>query len=167
MPPFFVHRIGKFSQKDRIVQISDEKHQGRPIPFHNSFQKAQVILWSPAFLFFFDCFRLYSLLYFGEYGRKQPNFFDQFCKQTRIRPFFSKKENFFSSYGGSCYLALARAPPRKSEPDSKHVQIFGGNLMVKTSLRKNSCKNFSYVFPARTLYQLRWEAESNGRAVRA
>ncbi len=32
---------------------------------------------------------------------------------------------------------------------------------------ENFRKNFSYVFPARTLYQLRLEAESNGRAVRA
>ena len=33
--------------------------------------------------------------------------------------------------------------------------------------REKNCNYFSYVFPARTLYQLRLEAESNGRAVRA
>lgn len=39
--------------------------------------------------------------------------------------------------------------------------------MVKTSFCEKTCNYFSYVFPARTLYQLRLEAESNGRAVRA
>ena len=47
-----------------------------------------------------------------------------------------------------------------------HFQIFGGQIMPKSSSYENSPKNFSYVFPARTLYRLPLEAESNGRAVR-
>lgn len=39
--------------------------------------------------------------------------------------------------------------------------------MPKAILLKYFRKNFSYVFPARTLYRLPLEAESNGRAVRA
>lgn len=38
--------------------------------------------------------------------------------------------------------------------------------MAKIFIWEKSCNYFSYVFPARTLYQLRLEAESNGRAVR-
>ena len=38
--------------------------------------------------------------------------------------------------------------------------------MTKASFCEKTCNNFSYVFLARTLYQLRLEAESNGRAVR-
>ena len=48
-----------------------------------------------------------------------------------------------------------------------HIQIFGGYKMPQSYSYENFRKNFSYVFPARTLYQLRLEAESNGRAVRA
>lgn len=48
-----------------------------------------------------------------------------------------------------------------------HIQIFGGYRMPQSYSYENFRKNFSYVFPARTLYQLRLEAESNGRAVRA
>jgi len=89
-------------------------------------QKTRTALWwlfAP--LFFFDCFRLYSLLYLGEYSRKQSNFFDQIREQTRIRPFFNKKEKIFSSYGGLCYLA--RAPPLEIEIWTNRFQIFGGN----------------------------------------
>jgi len=39
--------------------------------------------------------------------------------------------------------------------------------MLKFFFPEKICNIFSYVFPARTLYQLRLEAESNGRAVRA
>jgi len=39
--------------------------------------------------------------------------------------------------------------------------------MSKYHSHRNFCKNFSYVFSARTLYRLPWEAESNGRAVGA
>ena len=42
-----------------------------------------------------------------------------------------------------------------------------GLHMPQSYSYENFRKNFSYVFPARTLYQLRLEAESNGRAVRA
>ena len=38
--------------------------------------------------------------------------------------------------------------------------------MAKANFCEKSCNNFSYVFLTRTLYQLRLEAESNGRAVR-
>lgn len=70
-------------------------------------------------------------------------------------------------YVTSCLYYAARAPPRKSEPVSKHIQIFGGYTMPKSIFMENSCKNFSYVFSARTLYCLPLEAESNGRVVRA
>ena len=39
--------------------------------------------------------------------------------------------------------------------------------MLKSFYPEKNSNYFSYVFPARTLYQLRLEAESNGRAVRA
>ncbi len=39
--------------------------------------------------------------------------------------------------------------------------------MTKHGFYEKTLKKFPYVFSARTLYQLRLEAESNGRAVRA
>ena len=59
-----------------------------------------------------------------------------------------------------------RGPPSKNLKTSQ-FQIFGERVLSKIEVLKKFRKNFSYVFPERTLYSLPLEAESNGRAVRA
>ena len=50
---------------------------------------------------------------------------------------------------------------------TSQFQILGEMVLSKIKVLKKFRKNFSYVFPERTLYSLPLEAESNGRAVRA
>lgn len=66
-------------------------------------------------------------------------------------------------------LNLAIPPALRLWKSESHLifQIFGGRAMANIFVCEKNCNYFSYVFPARTLYQLRLEAESNGRAVRA
>lgn len=59
--------------------------QGGKLPPQFS-KKAQATWQSLAPLFFFDCSRQYSLLYFREYCRKQSNIFGYICKNIRILP---------------------------------------------------------------------------------
>ena len=59
-----------------------------------------------------------------------------------------------------------RGPTSKNLKTSQ-FQILGERVLSKIEVLKKFRKNFSYVFPERTLYSLPLEAESNGRAVRA
>ena len=128
-------------------------------------KKAQTTLWLFAPLFFFDSLLQIPLSNNRRFCRELSIFTAQFQSDTTILATFrikSRKIFYFAGKWRRC-----RSPPRKSELKPDLIQIFGGCTMPKFSLCKKSRNKFSYVFPARTLYQIRLEAESNGRAVRA
>lgn len=88
---------------------SDSGYSPPPQIFKKEARAAQ--LFAP--LFSFDRFRLYSLLYFGEYSRKRSNFFAHSCEYHRTTHDCGKRTKLFSTSDESGHPI--RAPPRKSD----------------------------------------------------
>lgn len=88
----------------------------------------------------FDRFFEYPTKIDGGYSGKRSNFFASLFRfsQTLIENQNNSPEDPFLSQK----WYRPRSPPRKSEPDSIHFQIFGGMAMCNGNVHKNFRKNF-------------------------
>ena len=86
-----------------------------------------------------------------------------FCQIVSNRP--ECRHNLI--YASPCLCYATRAPPRKSESVSSHIQIFGGGKMNKTNLHEICVKKFSYVAWALPRYHVSLTPESDGKGVSA
>lgn len=137
-------------------------------PLQYFFKFAQVTFALLVPLFFFDSFCLHLTQSDIGYWQKLSNVFAAFlplselCVTKREKAEKFTKNLYFAETRYSC-----RAPPRKSESMSSHIQIFGGDKMDNTKLHEIYIKKFSYVAWALPRYHVSLTPESDGKGVNA
>lgn len=150
-----------------MQRYSRERHSGmdwrrRYKPLFQFGKKARVTLWLLVPLFYSTAFCKISCKIIGDFAegcrfslfiyRAIPLFQQLSVKKAEI--FFVLPEN------------RTLPTPHLKDLSLCNIRIFECHTTSKSNVYKKTSNNFSYVFSARTLYQLRLEVESNGRAVR-
>lgn len=137
---------------------SDSGYSPPPQIFKKEARAAQ--LFAP--LFSFDRFRLYSLLYFGEYSQKRSNFLPILANIIELRMIVAKEQKYLQFLTNRFTQFVPHL--RNLNFWQIHIQIFGGNNEKKQFV-EDFCKKFFNVARALPRYSVSSFLETNRKGV--